>query len=122
MNVMEHGWRKKITSLVFPRIAFKRIIYVGHNFKPITAEFIQNQYKAGTINKITRYDNVMLQGLTPCPLKGLFTKTPHTIRVRVLAPARLNFSEPGNHSDLPERNVVLHIHGGGFATLSSRTY
>jgi len=139
-NMIDHPFATKCISLRLPSMGHDDMIYIPRLFPQITKQVILDEYKQGTINKITPMDpNLLL----PTDLnknrseniRELFVKRDDKIAIRILSHEPLDLmdaveekaSEIFNQT-CPRRArqtspmdgaVIIHMHGGGFVAMSS---
>ena len=147
-NLTEHPILSTALYVFIPIIGYDDLIHVPRIFPRITKEVILNEYKNNTFNKLHPMDESDFQppdfsSVKAEVLEELFNKGDNKIPVRILAPNHLNLktNDPGTlrkvltkttnlfnkgFSKTSQNNfdgtIVVHIHGGGFVSMSSATH
>ncbi|CAD8096379.1 unnamed protein product [Paramecium primaurelia] len=129
-NLGESGFLSKLLPLLFPMITYNKKIYIPQLFKRLVQDNILRQYKEDKINRIQNDCGECINNNLPsCP--ELFTKNKEKIPVRVLC--HYNLQEIQTDSFMQQSlkllqgqkvfdKIVIHIHGGGFVSMSSRSH
>ncbi|CAD8190351.1 unnamed protein product [Paramecium pentaurelia] len=129
-NLGESGFLSKLLPLLFPMITYNKKIYIPQLFKRLVQDNILRQYKEDKINRIQNDCGECINtNLPKCP--ELFTKNKEKIPVRVLC--HYNLQEIQTDSFMQQSlkllqgqkvfdKIVIHIHGGGFVSMSSRSH
>jgi len=138
-NLTEHPVLSKFLLLVTPVIGFDELIYVPRLFPQITKEAILKEYQDGTINKLSPL-SVAAPALGADVLQELFVPSETRVPIRILAPEHLTLKQekpslirstikrvvdanPWSEKNAGiEGTIVVHIHGGGFVSMSSATH
>lgn len=133
------------TALRCPMIGDECMIYLPRWFPKITKDLILKEYATETFNKYTPSESDQFKAplLFDTPeqiLSEISTETPDSIPVRILSPTPLVFRQKSDppasatfkslinkiasnfHSDLNEKGIVIHIHGGGFVSMTSAAH
>ncbi|CAD8149587.1 unnamed protein product [Paramecium octaurelia] len=131
-NLPETGIIKKFLPAIFPSISFNKKIYIPKLFRKITKEYIFDQYNKGTINKINNDCGVFFpeQMITMDELlKNDLNQD--RVQVRVLCHESLKLKGQDGFMSMFKSTrgkefsfdkIVIHIHGGGFVAMSSRSH
>ncbi|CAK79677.1 unnamed protein product (macronuclear) [Paramecium tetraurelia] len=131
-NLPETGIIKKFLPAIFPSISFNKKIYIPKFFRKINKEYILEQYKQGTINKINNdcgifYPDQMIS-IDDLQKDDI---NQERVQVRILCHEDLKFKgvdgfmslfKSTKNKDLNFDKIVIHIHGGGFVAMSSRSH
>lgn len=122
---------RKFIKLTYPWITFSKKIYVERTMNPITLEDILAEYEKGTINRLDSEKQFYI------PLgkedyqekfRNIFIKNPTRVCIRVLANKNLGKGpfisnrKFGAAPSLVSEVLLIHIHGGGFVSMSSRSH
>ncbi|CAK56639.1 unnamed protein product (macronuclear) [Paramecium tetraurelia] len=129
-NLGESGFLSKLLPLLFPQITYNRKIYIPQLFKPLVEDNILQQYKENKINRIQNDCGECLNTNLP-NCQELLLKNKEKVIVRVLC--HYNLQEIQTLSLLQQTlkliqgqkifdQIVIHIHGGGFVSMSSRSH
>lgn len=143
-NMPEHGLIKLSLSLIFPAIKFHKVLYAERTFMPITTEYILSQMAINGFSYPTPGANPIYQPLKPLRRESVTKKGDDKVKIRLLACnsvtiagqafqrniyERINsyvfdegFFEMFNTKELDKRSVIVHIHGGGFVSMSSHSH
>jgi hormone-sensitive lipase len=122
---------RKFIKLTYPWIAFTKKIYVERTMNPITLEDILAEYEKGTINRLdSEKQSYIPQGKENYEEKfrDLFIKNPTRVSIRLLANKNLGKGpfisnrKAGSVPNLVSEVLLVHIHGGGFVSMSSRSH
>lgn len=147
-NVPDGKWVKQILKLRLPSIEYDKKIYVPRLFPLITKDSILKEYQDGTLNDI--HENTTIPpDLTDKKeeiLKNLFVKPKDSskVKIRILAPwplviegktlekmkvtlsnlkSKIGFKSTAKPDFSTNINgVIVHIHGGGFVSMSSSSH
>ncbi|CAD8043445.1 unnamed protein product [Paramecium primaurelia] len=129
-NLPEQGLIKILLPAIFPQIQFNKKIYIPRYFRCISSEYILNQYKRSTINKINN-DCGLFYPENKLTLDDLLSKNLDRVQVRILCHEILKQKKQSlfqqfvgqlTKNDTVFDKIVIHIHGGGFVAMSSRSH
>jgi len=144
-NLTEHPIVAKYLQLRSPIIGYDELIYIPRLFPQITKEVILKEYAENTINKISPMTESQLKAPNLSSVKeeileDLFVQSENKIQIRILAPDNLNLRKENPfklkglvqkaakvvggstpNGDI-EKAIIIHIHGGGFVSMSSATH
>ena len=99
-----------------------RKIYISRNSPIINLEFIFDEYRNGTINKICESNNVLntFEFLKQQGFDNIFYQRQNNddIKIRVISNVNLIPNPPQPISDI----LFIHIHGGGFVAMGSHSH
>ncbi|CAD8120851.1 unnamed protein product [Paramecium sonneborni] len=129
-NLGESGFLGTLLPLLFPNITYNQKIFIPYLFKRLVEDNILLQYRENKINRIQNDCEECLNTNLP-KYQELYTKNKDKIPVRILC-----------HQNLQEINstgifqnslkfiqgqklfdkIIIHIHGGGFVSMSSRSH
>ncbi|CAK62916.1 unnamed protein product (macronuclear) [Paramecium tetraurelia] len=129
-NLGESGFLSKLLPLLFPMITYNKKIYIPQLFKRLVEDNILRQYKENNINHIQNDCGECVNTNLP-KSPELFTKNKERIPVRILC--HYNLQEIQTDSFVQHSlkliqgqkvfdRIIIHIHGGGFVSMSSRSH
>jgi len=139
-NLPEKPFVSQFLALRHVTLGSDNQIFVPRIFPKITKELILQEYEDGTFNKIHPINKALLPGPGYANNRGqvvkdIFTPSEDKVPVRILSADPLNLREDGllsfgglkhrvkktlhGSSVNDETAIVIHIHGGGFVSLSS---
>lgn len=145
-NCAEHPFVAQCLQLLVPRVKYDKVIWMNRLFPAITKEVIKQEYADESFNRLCPIDKFYspdLKSVRDEVISEITTSREDKIPVRILAPDYLTFldkpTEPGliggvfNKTKaffIGEGNkkptyldtaIIIHIHGGGFVSMSSGT-
>lgn len=148
-NLTEHPFISRFMLLKVPRVRYDSFIYIPRLFPMITKEVILKEYEENSFNIICpmkRDDFITPHSYEDRAniMKDILAKDDNKIPVRILAPKHLALgSKLGNpfiglrnviskavlgrkmnlkgSKDI-DRAIVIHVHGGGFVSMGSRSH
>ncbi|CAD8052530.1 unnamed protein product [Paramecium sonneborni] len=131
-NLTEQGLIKMLLPAIFPSIQFNQKIYIPRYFRSISSEYILKQYKKSTINKINN-DCGLYYPENKITLDDLLMKNQRLerVQVRILCYETLKCKRQSlfqqiigqfQKNDTIFDKIIIHIHGGGFVAMSSRSH
>ena len=143
-NLPDKKWVKGLYKLRFPSVEYDRKIYVSRLFPVITRETILKEYNENTLHTIKHSGFVApnLSNQKEEILKNIFDKRqPGRVKIRVISSKQLvirgkkreklrvmmsnikqKLSSQENHFKDEFKGVIIHIHGGGFVSMSSSSH
>jgi len=144
-NLTENPILSKFLLLVTPVIAFDEVIYVPRLFPQLTKEKILMEYQDGSLNKLSPLSDAELavpqaEAERYNNLEELFKQSETKIPIRILAHEHLTLKQEkpslvrstinrivdanpwSENKPGIEGAIVVHIHGGGFVSMSSATH
>jgi len=150
-NLPEVPFVSLMLSFNYPIVGYDEVIYIPRLFPSITKETILREYQENSINKICPMDESNLQAPYLASTRGevleeLFIKSETKIPIRILANDHLDLkessggaikgmirkvtrvltgvdvSEPESASKNLDTAIIIHIHGGGFVSMSSASH
>ena len=142
-NLVDHPLVSKALDLRVPIVGNDDKIFIPRLFPRITKDLVMKEYRENTFNKLQPMDPESLvapelNGDRRKILEDLFTEDPDKISIRILASDALNLrgDDPGflsrmvnkgtkvitGNADNDHSAIVIHIHGGGFVSMSSQSH
>jgi len=150
-NLPEEPFVALMLSFDYPIIGYDELIYLPRLFPKITKELILKEYKENSFNKINPLDKSSFKAPDLLSnkekvLEELFIEDKDRVQVRILSNDPLNLREgfatmmrtailkatrvitgpaqlqPQFPAVEPEAAIIIHIHGGGFVSMSSGSH
>jgi len=114
-------------KIVLPSIKYCKKIYLDRDGISFTKEKVLQGMRDGTLNSITPWpiDEKLpldtLDSTSDAYFSRLFTKDPKRIKIRIQAHEKLIRPSKGVASKW-HNSVVIHMHGGGFVAMGTRSH
>jgi len=141
-NLPDKGIVKELYKLRLPKIEYDNKIYVSRLFPQITKESVLKEYADGSLHTL-KTEKLFAPDLTEKKeeiLKTIFDKHSEKVKIRILSPQPLIikgqkrekmalmmaemkgklFKKKETKDNI--NGVIIHIHGGGFVSMSSATH
>ncbi|CAD8076319.1 unnamed protein product [Paramecium primaurelia] len=144
-NMGETGLAKHLMPIIFPSIKYKQCIYIPRYFKQINLEYVK-YYQKHYMGIITPPQPLIDKSPKLLSFYQLIENGDDRIKIRILNSETLNISPSSSlqnyyqdpliqisrtsfidrlfhkKTNTTYENIIIHIHGGGFVSMSSRSH